>query len=73
MWVKGILCKTSVQEVKSLKTLVTNAVFFVVWAILFLDRILLCSPDTSGNHFVDQAGLELSLSLLCLPSAGLNV
>jgi hypothetical protein len=27
--------------------------------LVFWDRVTLCSPGCPGNHFVDQAGLEL--------------
>jgi hypothetical protein len=29
------------------------------WFLVYRDRVSLCSPDCSGTHSVDQAGLEL--------------
>jgi hypothetical protein len=34
--------------------------FFVLFFLVFRDRVSLCSPGCPGTHFVDQAGLELS-------------
>jgi hypothetical protein len=57
--------------------------FGLVWfGLVFRDRVSLCSPGCPGNHFVDQAGLELRnppasattpsscLHLLCAGMAG---
>jgi hypothetical protein len=32
---------------------------WLVWFLVFRDRVFLCSPGCPGTHFVDQAGLEL--------------
>jgi hypothetical protein len=32
---------------------------FVVWFLVFRDRVSLYSPGYPGTHFVDQAGFEL--------------
>ena len=38
----------------------------------FGSRISLCSSDCPRTHSVDQAGLELRSTCLCLPSAGIK-
>jgi hypothetical protein len=41
--------------------------------LVFQDRVSLCSPGCPGTHSVDQAGLELRSTCLCLPSAEIKV
>jgi hypothetical protein len=41
-------------------------------SLVFRDRVSLCSPGCPGTHSVDQAGLELKFTCLCLPSAGIK-
>jgi hypothetical protein len=42
------------------------------WFLVFQDRVSLYSPGCPGTYFVDQAGLELRTTCLCLPSAGIR-
>jgi hypothetical protein len=67
--------KTGSNEIKTVTGCLASSLFFVfvfcfwfVWLVFFLffcfffffrDRVFLCSPGCSGNHSVDQAGLEL--------------
>ena len=46
--------------------------FFFCFFLVFQDRVSLCSPSCLGTHSVDQAGLELRNSPVCLPSAGIK-
>jgi hypothetical protein len=61
--------KSSQCSLSHLSSPLNLLLFFV---LVFWDKISLCSPGCLGTHSVDQAGLELRNSPVCLPSAGIK-